>query len=221
MNCRVLVAGALALACSHPAPPPPRTRVGRGAPPVAPPVKRSPAFCPAGTEQVGGAPPLGEVIWCEDEDGRKQGPYRSWYESGELEEEGQFRDGSRIGVWRFFDDKGELQGTKTFRQKVRVKVCVYEKATRRALERALLQITNVESLDTATAFTDPIGMAAVEVDSGRGRVEVAGLFPHFEVRVDLEGSARPIPVALDSASIQKILRVNMGRLTGPAPCARR
>jgi len=218
MTTWALVAGALLLACSHPAaerPPP-----GRADPPTSAPLRRADRFCPPGTEQVGGQPPVGEVVWCEDDDGRKQGPYRSWYDNGELEEEGQYKDGSRIGVWRFFDEKGEARGKKTFRLKVRVKLCVYEKSSRRALERALLQVINIESGDTATAFTEPDGTAVVEIDSGRGRIEVEGMFPRFEVRADLDGGPKSIAVALDSPSVQKIQRFNMGRLSTASPCAR-
>lgn len=217
---RCLVTGALLVACTRPAPPADRPVPGRGAPPAAAPSRRTASFCPPDTEQVGAEPPVGEVVWCEDEDGRKQGRYRSWYDSGQLEEEGQYKDGSRIGVWRFFDDKGELMGTRTFRLRVRVKLCVYEKSSRRALERALLQVINVESGDTATAFTDSAGMASVEIDSGRGRIEVEGMFPRFEVRAELDGGPQSIPVALDSASVQKIQRFNMGKLAAASPCAR-
>lgn len=221
MTARPLVAGALVLACSHSSPPEARPVAGRGGPPEAAPTRRVASFCPPHTEQVGAEPPVGEVIWCEDDDGRKQGPYRSWYDSGQIEEEGQYKDGSRIGVWRFYDDKGELMGSRTFRLRVRVKLCVYEKPTRRALDRALLQVINVESGDTATAFTDSAGEAMVEIDSGRGRIEVEGMFPRFEVRAELDGGPDSIAVALDSASVQKIQRFNMGRLAAASPCARR
>jgi len=218
MTIRSLVAGLLLLACSHP--PVERPPPGRADPPPSAPLRRTERFCPPGTEQVGAEPPVGEVIWCEDDDGRKQGRYRSWYESGELEEEGQYKDGSRIGVWRFFDEKGEPTGKKTFRLRVRVKLCVYEKASRRALDRALLQVINVESGATATAITDPAGMAVVEIDSGRGRIEVEGMFPRFEVRAELDGGPQSIAVALDSPSVQKMQRFNMGRLSTASPCAR-
>jgi hypothetical protein len=220
MTARSLLAGALLLACSHPAPPGSRPVAGRGDPPTTGPLRGTASFCPPDTEQVGAEPPVGGVIWCEDDDGRKQGPYRSWYDSGELEEEGQFKDGSRIGVWRFFDEKGELMGTRTFRLRVRVKLCVYEKSSRRAIDRALLQVINVESGDTATSFTDTAGIAVVEIDSGRGRIEVEGMFPRFEVRAELDGGPRSIHIALDSPSVQKMQRFNMGRLSGASPCAR-
>ena len=214
----VLVAAALA-GCSHggQAGPP----AGRSSAPEPPPLAPAAArFCPPDTEQVGAQPPDGGVVWCEDGDGIKQGPYRSWYDSGELEEEGQYQDGKRVGVWRFFDEKGELAGTKTFRLRVRVKLCVYQKSSRRALERTMLQVTNIETLDSSRVFTDPAGMAAVEIDSGRGRIEVAGLFPHVEVRAELDGSGRPVAVALDNAQVQKILRSSNGRLAGASSCAR-
>ena len=201
-------------------PEPASPRPGRSSAEVPPASARAPSFCPSDTEQVGAEPPDGGVVWCEDADGRKRGPYRSWYDSGELEEEGQYQDGKRVGVWRFFDEKGELKGQKTFRLRVRVKVCVFEKSSRRALERTMVQVTNLETLDSSTVFTDPAGMAAVEIDSGRGRVEVAGLFPHVEVRTELEGSGRPVPVPLDSAAVQRILRINMGRLASTSSCAR-
>ena len=217
----LLLAAAAAASCTGRATTTPAsTRPGQTTAQASTPRARAPSFCPQDTEQVGAEPPDGGVVWCEDGDGRKQGPYRSWYDSGELEEEGQYQDGTRVGVWRFFDEKGDLRGQKTFRLRVRVKVCVYEKSSRRALERTMVQITNIETLDSSTVFTDPAGMAAVEIDSGRGRIEVAGLFPHVEVRADLEGHGRPVAVALDSGAVQKILRINMGRLASTSSCAR-
>jgi hypothetical protein len=220
MRLAFLVLAVAAAGCGGARPAEPSPRAGGSRADTAPPRAPAPRFCPKDTEQVGAEPPAGGVVWCEDADGRKQGPYRSWYDSGELEEEGQFQDGKRVGLWRFFDEKGELKGTRTFRLRVRVKVCVYEKSSRRALERTMVQVTNLETLDSSTVFTDPAGMAAVEIDSGRGRIEVAGLFPHVEVRADLEGTGRPIAVALDSAAVQKILRINMGRLASASSCAR-
>lgn len=220
MNRRVLVASALLLACSHsPAPPPPAARAGRSIRPPGRSLPPAAGFCPPATEQVGARPPDGEVLFCEDEDGRKQGPYRSWYEGGQLEEEGKYKDGKRVGVWRFFGPDGELKGTRTFQLRISVKLCVFEKSTKRGLEGALVLVTNVETGDTSTAQTDPFGRANLVVDSGRGRVEVVGPFPRPEVHVELTSGARSIPLALDSPSVQRIVQRNMGRLSTVPSCA--
>jgi hypothetical protein len=222
MNRRALLTGALLLlACSSAPPPAARPRPARPGTSTQPlPHVRAPRFCPAGTEQVGAKPPEGEVIWCEDEDGRKQGPYRAWYESGALEEEGQYKDGTRVGAWRFFGPDGDLRGTRTFQLRVTVKLCVYEKATKRGLDGALVLVTNIETGDTSTAQTDPFGRANVVIDSGRGRVEVVGPFPRPEAHADLASSARPLAIALDSKSVQRMVQRGMGRLSSVASCAK-
>ena len=225
MTARIaLTASALALACSHRSPAP---HTSAAAPPGSSrttpalvPATTAESFCPRDTEKVGDAPPGGGVVWCEDADGRKQGPYRSWYDSGQLEEEGQYRDGTKVGQWRYFDEQGELKGTKMFRQRVTVNFCVYEKATRRAVEHATLFVTNVETGDKTATTTKADGRGAAVVDSGHGRVEVFGPFPRFEVAVDFDGQVHPVRVALDAGAIQKILQRNMGRLTTTAACAR-
>jgi hypothetical protein len=224
MRARPLVASALVLACSHPpaAPPPARAAkagpAARSARPV--PVAQRASFCPPDTEQVGAEPPTGEVIWCEDADGLKQGSYRSWYDSGALEEEGQYQDGKRVGVWRFFDERGDLRGTRTFALKVSVKLCVFERSSRRGLDGALVLVTNLETGDASSAQTDPFGRATVVVDSGPGRVEVAGPFPRPEVHVDLAGGQRPLPVGLATADVQRIVQRGTGRLAAVTSCAR-
>ncbi len=215
----VLVAAWLA-GCSHTqAAPQPGPLAGRSsAPASAAPMTPAKSFCPPDTDQVGAEPPGGGVVWCEDGDGHKQGPYRSWYDSGEIEEEGQYQDGKRVGIWRFFDEKGELKGTRTFQFRVSVKLCVFEKSSRRGLDGALVVVTNLETGDSTTASTDPFGRATVQVDSGRGRVEVIGPFPRPEIHVELTGGARSIPVALESAVVQRIVQRG-SRLSSVTSCA--
>jgi antitoxin component YwqK of YwqJK toxin-antitoxin module len=36
------------------------------------------------------------------------GPYRSWWDSGALKEEGTFRNGKRVGTYRCYHQSGEL-----------------------------------------------------------------------------------------------------------------
>jgi hypothetical protein len=217
---RAVLAAAWLAGCSHtqPAPQPAPLAGSSSASDRDAPVTRAPSFCPRDTEQVGAEPPGGGVVWCEDGDGLKQGPYRSWYDSGELEEEGQYQDGKRVGVWRFFDEKGELKGTRKFQFRVSVKLCVFEKSSKRGLDGALVMVTNLESGDTTTASTDPFGRATVQVDSGRGRIEVIGPFPRPEIHVELTGGARSIPVALDSAVVQRIVQRG-SRLSNVTSCA--
>ena len=227
MSGRVLIASGLLFACSHE--PPPTTAAtaspGRSTGPTATVTAAAATatgtrFCPRETEEVGARPPQGEVLWCEDNDGRKQGPYRAWYESGALEEEGQYKDGKRVGVWRFFDQNGELRGTRSFQLRVTLKLCVFEKSSRRGLDGALVLVTNIESGDSTTAQTDPFGRASVVIDSGRGRIEVVGPFPRPEAHVDLTPGSRPVPMPLDGATVQRIVQRGMGRLSTAASCAR-
>jgi hypothetical protein len=215
---RAVLAAAWLAGCSHPQPAPqPAPLTGRSsASDSGAPVAHAPSFCPRDTEQVGAEPPGGGVIWCEDGDGLKQGPYRSWYDSGELEEEGQYQDGKRVGVWRFFDEKGELKGTRTFQFRVSVKLCVFEKSSKRGLDGALVMVTNLETGDTTTASTDATGRATAQVDSGRGRIEVIGPFPRPEIHAELTNGS--IPVALDSAIVQRIVQRG-SRLSSVASCA--
>ena len=217
---RAVVAAAWLAGCSH-APPAaqPGPLAGRSsAPESGEPAPRAKSFCPPDADQVGAEPPGGGVVWCEDGDGLKQGPYRSWYDNGELEEEGQYQDGKRVGVWRFFDEKGELKGTRTFQFRVSVKLCVFERSSRRGLDGALVVVTNLETGDSTTTTTDPTGRATVQVDSGRGRVEVIGPFPRPEIHVELTGGARTIPVGLESAVVQRIVQRG-SRLSGVSSCA--
>lgn len=227
MTGRVLIASGFLLACSQQ--PPPTTAAtappGRSTGPTATATAAAatttaPRFCPRETEEVGARPPQGEVIWCEDDDGRKQGPYRAWYESGALEEEGQYRDGKRVGVWRFFDPDGEVRGTRTFQLRISMKLCVFEKSSRRGLDGALVQVTNIESGDSTTAQTDPFGRASVVIDAGRGRIEVVGPFPRPEAHVDLAPGSRPVAMPLDSAAVQRIVQRGMGRLSSATSCAK-
>lgn len=49
-----------------------------------------------------------------DEDGRVlQGAYRAWYQSGQVSEEGQYKDGKREGTWHFWTPAGEVDTART------------------------------------------------------------------------------------------------------------
>ena len=36
------------------------------------------------------------------------GPYKEWYESGKLREEGNFVENNKDGVWKYYTEDGEL-----------------------------------------------------------------------------------------------------------------
>lgn len=49
-----------------------------------------------------------------DEDGRVlHGPYRAWYEDGQISEEGRYVNGKREGTWSFWTPSGEADTART------------------------------------------------------------------------------------------------------------
>jgi len=46
-----------------------------------------------------------------DEKGFKQGPWKEFYETGELKGEGQYKDGKKIGLWKFYYKNGNIEET--------------------------------------------------------------------------------------------------------------
>ncbi|NTW31826.1 MAG: toxin-antitoxin system YwqK family antitoxin [Bacteroidetes bacterium] len=46
-----------------------------------------------------------------DEQGIKQGPWKDYYESGELKDEGTFDNGAKIGLWKFYFKNKKLEQT--------------------------------------------------------------------------------------------------------------
>jgi antitoxin component YwqK of YwqJK toxin-antitoxin module len=93
--------------------------------------------CPAGTVQVGAAPPDGFEVACERPDApgveRREGPLRAYYDDGGLAREagyragklhgryveyhrggkpareGEYALGERVGTWRFYFESGRLE----------------------------------------------------------------------------------------------------------------
>jgi len=59
-----------------------------------------PLQCPPGTALKLKEEYAGLYEWCEDEQGRRQGPYRSWFNTGlYLMARGQYEDDARTGNW--------------------------------------------------------------------------------------------------------------------------
>jgi len=64
------------------------------------PMRLRPLACPGGTASKLKVNNAGLREWCEDAEGRRQGPYRSWFSTGlYLMERGQYRNGAKTGEW--------------------------------------------------------------------------------------------------------------------------
>lgn len=64
------------------------------------PLSPLPLVCKGGTTLKLRDEYAGRYEWCEDEMGRKQGPYRSWFSTGRyLMRRGQYKDDAEIGEW--------------------------------------------------------------------------------------------------------------------------
>ncbi len=64
------------------------------------PLRPYPLVCPSGTTLKLKEEYAGLYEWCEDGQGRKQGPYRSWFSTGiYLMQVGAYKDDARFGAW--------------------------------------------------------------------------------------------------------------------------
>jgi hypothetical protein len=64
------------------------------------PLRPIPLVCEGGTTLKLRDEQAGRYEWCEDDMGRKQGPYRSWFSTGRyLMQRGQYEDDAEIGEW--------------------------------------------------------------------------------------------------------------------------
>lgn len=64
--------------------------------------------CPAGSQPEGTAPPQGSEWRCVDAEGRANGPWLTWYASGQLLSERQMKDGKEHGRQRSWWPNGQL-----------------------------------------------------------------------------------------------------------------
>lgn len=64
--------------------------------------------CPAGTSAVGSAPPAGREWKCVAADGSVDGPWLTWYDSGQLMSERQLQKGREHGRQRSWWPNGQL-----------------------------------------------------------------------------------------------------------------
>lgn len=71
--------------------------------------------CPPGSERRGAPPPEGESVWCEDAEGRRQGPYLKWRSGGALWVKGQYEDRRQEGWWRIWSEEGRLISEREYR----------------------------------------------------------------------------------------------------------
>lgn len=51
-----------------------------------------------------------------DEEGRRQGPWKEFYRSGELKAEGSYKDNLKVGNWKYFYLDGELEQTGSYQR---------------------------------------------------------------------------------------------------------
>ncbi len=67
---------------------------------LAKPFQPAPLACPKGTTSKQKVEYAGLYEWCENREGRKHGPYRSWFSTGiYLMKKGQYDLGTKVGVW--------------------------------------------------------------------------------------------------------------------------
>ncbi len=64
--------------------------------------------CPGGATSKGEKPPGGTEWWCE-KDGKKEGAYIRWYDSGSIAEEGEYKKGEKLGIWRETYESGQTR----------------------------------------------------------------------------------------------------------------
>jgi antitoxin component YwqK of YwqJK toxin-antitoxin module len=69
--------------------------------------------CEDGSTMFGAAPPSGTKEWCE-KDGKKNGGYWEYWETGERLMEGEYTDGKRTGVWTEFYKNGNKTSMGSF-----------------------------------------------------------------------------------------------------------
>ena len=64
------------------------------------PIRLEPVSCPDGTRAKLRESDAGLHAWCENADGRKHGPARSWFSTGRyLMSRGRYEEGERVGEW--------------------------------------------------------------------------------------------------------------------------
>jgi len=70
------------------------------------------SYCPSGADYYGSK---GVEDWCAttNADGQtvRHGPYREWWESGQLKTEGQYTNGTKTGYWRYWYSDGQPHQT--------------------------------------------------------------------------------------------------------------
>ena len=86
--------------------------------------------CPKGTTPNGETSPEVSEAWCEDSSHKMHGPYRAWWPTKKLGNEGQYNHGAAIGKWRAWYESGELQGVEWFENGKKTKGLYYDKQGR-------------------------------------------------------------------------------------------
>ncbi len=64
--------------------------------------------CPEGTHAEGAAPPVGLELRCLDAEGRAEGPWRTWYDNGQLMSERSMKQDIEHGIQRSWWPNGQL-----------------------------------------------------------------------------------------------------------------
>ncbi len=89
------------------------------APPVRPFVVNVSDSCPIGTELQSRTGDKGEEEWCqqlEQYGGLRHGWYARYFEGGQPEQVGEYRNGLRVGVWSRFYGSGEVRAQAEFEE---------------------------------------------------------------------------------------------------------
>jgi antitoxin component YwqK of YwqJK toxin-antitoxin module len=47
--------------------------------------------------------------------GNQIGPWKRYYENGQLWDEGNYANGTKVGEWKVYDKTGALKGSKTYK----------------------------------------------------------------------------------------------------------
>ena len=67
-----------------------------------------PLTCPEESSLKGASPPLGSELYCKNNDGSFHGPYKKWYENGQLMLEQKYKNGKEHGEQKSWWPNGQL-----------------------------------------------------------------------------------------------------------------
>lgn len=77
------------------------------------------ASCPDGSSLMGNPPPTGDMLWCADEHGVRNGRFIRWHGNGRKAEQGEFYRGKKNGLWIEYFEDGTERDRMTWRRGVK------------------------------------------------------------------------------------------------------